>query len=50
MFPYEAVNELLFIADSGNSRIVILNASTNTFVDQIGSSIPGFKDGNFDDA
>lgn len=50
IFPYGGVNELLFIADSGNNRIVILNASTNTFVDQIGSSISGFKDGSFEDA
>jgi len=41
-FPYAGVTEMLVIADSGNNRLVIVNASINMCVDLVGSGLPGF--------
>lgn len=41
---------LLFVADSGNNRVLILDESTLDFVDQIGTGVRGDADGSFDTA
>ena len=48
--PYEGVTELLVIADSSNNRIVILDASSNTFLEQVGTGRNGYKEGSFAEA
>lgn len=48
--PYADVTELLVIADSSNNRLLVLDASTNTFLEQIGNGKSGYKEGNFADA
>lgn len=48
--PYERVDELLVIADSGNNRLILLNASINHFIDSIGGPEAGYKDGSFEEA
>ena len=44
------VDELLIVADSSNNRVLVLDAATNKFLEQIGSGVSGFKDGNFSKA
>ena len=45
--PYENVTELLVIADSSNNRVLILDATTNKFLEQVGTGKSGYKEGNF---
>ena len=45
--PYMGVTELLIVADSSNNRILILDAVTNHFIEQIGNGQSGFADGSF---
>ena len=45
--PYDGVSELLIIADSSNNRFVIVDAATNTFIEQIGTGKIGYKEGSF---
>ena len=50
-FPGKIATDLkrsrLFIADSGNHRIVILDSDTGQFIDDIGGNGPGLQDGGF---
>ena len=48
--PYEGVNELLVIADSSNNRILLVDAKTNTFLEQVGTGRSGYKEGAFSEA
>lgn len=48
--PYADATELLIIADSSNNRLLVLDACTNTFLEQIGNGKSGYKEGNFAEA
>lgn len=49
--PYgDGVAEVLIIADTSNNRFVVLDAQTNTFIEQIGSGKVGYKEGSFSEA
>ena len=45
--PYENVTELLVIADSSNNRLIVIDASTHTFLEQIGNGKSGYQEGSF---
>lgn len=44
---YDGVESLLFVADTGNHRIIVLNEKTLECVDVIGKGRAGFEDGDF---
>ena len=49
-FPYEGVSQILIIADSSNNRLLILDASNHTFLEQVGTGRNGYKEGSFTEA
>lgn len=44
----DSKEELLAVSDSGNNRILIVNAITGVVLEKIGGTSSGFKDGNFE--
>lgn len=47
---YSPNGQFFAIADAGNNRVVIVNASTRKVTEVIGSGIGGFEDGTFDES
>jgi len=45
--PYDGVTQILVIADSSNNRLIIIDAVTNQFIEQVGNGKNGYKEGSF---
>ena len=44
------MSEILVIADSSNNRLVIIDAATNQFLEQVGNGKNNYKEGSFEEA
>lgn len=48
--PYEGVTSLLVIADSSNNRLIVVDADTHRYLEQVGSGKNGYQEGSFAEA